>query len=100
MTGASSETPPVFPITQSYRPVPVNIFNSDLIVVMKGSLSKFAADTKLGGDIYSLEGCKVLQRVLDSLEHWAVGNTEHGQGEMLGAVSRMEQCCIHSQPVW
>ena len=89
----------MFPATQSYRPVLVSIFTNDLIVVIKGNLSKLAADTKVRGAIYSPEGCKVLQRVLDPLEHWAVSNTEHGQGEMLGAVSGKKQCRIHSQPV-
>jgi len=69
----------VFPTTQSYRPVPVNIFTNDLDVVIKGILSKFAADTNHGGAVYSPavyspEGCKALQSVLDPLEHWAFGN--------------------------
>lgn len=64
----------MFPTTQSYRPVPVNIFTNDLDVVIKGILSKFAADTNQGGAVYSPEGFKALLSVLDPLEHWAFGN--------------------------
>lgn len=35
---------------------------------------KLSIDTKLGGDVHSLEGREALQSNLDSLEDWATTN--------------------------
>ncbi|KAJ7410928.1 hypothetical protein BTVI_51719 [Pitangus sulphuratus] len=56
-------------------PVLFNVLDiNSLDIGLKGMLSKFADDTRVGGAVKSLRGGEALQTNLDKLEDWAITN--------------------------
>jgi len=55
-------------------PVWLNFFIGDMEEVTDSNLSKFADDTKQGGEADTAEGCAAIQRDMDRLETWAQRN--------------------------
>ncbi|KAJ7425643.1 rna-directed dna polymerase from mobile element jockey-like [Willisornis vidua] len=55
-------------------PIPFSSFTDDLDEGIKGTLSPFPGDTKLGRSVDLLKGRKVLRRVLHRLDQWTETN--------------------------
>mgnify|MGYP001855807200 CR=1 FL=1 len=55
-------------------PILFNIFISDICNGVRCTLSKFAGDLKLWGEVETPEGWHAIQRDLDMLEQWAQVN--------------------------
>ena len=56
------------------EPVLFSIFVGDMDSAIECTFSKFADDTKLCGEVNTLEGRDAMQRDLDKLERWACVN--------------------------
>ena len=56
------------------EPALFNICVGDMDSGIECTLSKFTSDTKLCGEVDTLEGREVIQRDLDRLERWAHAN--------------------------
>ncbi|KAK4818256.1 hypothetical protein QYF61_009431 [Mycteria americana] len=70
-----------------------NIFISDLDDGIKYTLMKFANDTKLSGEIDTLEGRPTLQEDLDRLEDLGSSSVERDLGVLVDSKLNMSEQC-------